>query len=248
MIPKSSHHEGFKKPSLLTRLFFPMTSSVLETQQTSPKESKIIGCLPYQILHIASQFASKDESKQLLQIIHLRLEKGLIRIASTDGHRLFRFEFKNELRPGEYGETSIYWLDDEIKELKLDIRAFKKSNLKAEKVIIHNNGFSQVFNKKHRFGVDPVNPVFWKSSIEGTYPNIDQLIPDSFTNEPSAPIAFNASYLADFGKVVGKASNGVIKMFTNHPITPMIFEAACNLEGLEDTKIQYLLMPIQVRH
>ena len=216
-----------------------MTSSVLETQSTNFQESKIIGCLPYQLLHIASHFSSKDEAKQLLQIIHVRLEKGLIRIASTDGHRLFRFEFKSN-------EKNFY-LDDDVKELKLDSRAFKKSNLKAEKAIIHNNGFSQVFNKKHRYGVDPVNPIFWKSSIEGTYPNIEQLIPDSFTNEPSAPIAFNASYLADFGKVVSKASNGVVKMFTNHPVTPMIFEARCDLEDLEDTKLQYLLMPVQVR-
>jgi len=225
-----------------------MTSSVLETQSTSFQESKIIGCLPYQILHIASHFSSKDEAKQLLQIIHVRLEKGLIRIASTDGHRLFRFEF-------ESNENNFYLDDgaqgmsiDDVFELKLDARAFKKSNLRAEKVIIHDNGFSQVFNKKHRYGIDPLNPIFWKSSIEGTYPNIEQLIPDSFTNEPSAPIAFNASYLADFGKVVSKASNGVIKMFTNHPITPMIFEASCNLEGLKDTKLQYLLMPVQVRH
>jgi len=217
-----------------------MTSSVLETQTTNFQESKIIGCLPYQVLHIASHFSSKDEAKQLLQIIHVRLEKGLIRIASTDGHRLFRFEFKSN-------EKNFY-LDDDVKELKLDLRAFKKSNLKAEKVIMHNNGFSQVFNKKHRFGIDPVNPIFWKSSIEGTYPNIDQLIPDSFTNQPGKAIAFNASYLADFGKVVTKASNGVVRMFTNAPTTPMIFEAACNLEGLEDNKIQYLLMPVQVRH
>ena len=216
-----------------------MTSSVLETQLTNFKESKIIGCLPYQVLHIASHFASKDEAKQLLQIIHVRLENGLIRIASTDGHRLFRFEFKSN-------EKNFY-LDDDVTELKLDARAFKKSNLKAEKVIIHNNGFSQVFNKKHRFGIDPVNPVFWKSSIEGTFPHVDQLIPDKFSNEPGKPIAFNASYLADFGKIVGKASNGVIKMFTNAPTTPMIFEAACNIEGLEDTKLQYLLMPVQVR-
>ena len=224
-----------------------MTASALDTQTTDVKESKIIGCLPYQLLHIAAHFASKDEAKQLLQIIHVRLEKGLIRIASTDGHRLFRFEFKNELRPGAYGETSIYWLDDDVTELKLDSRAFKKSNLRAEKLIIHDNGFSQVYNKKHKYGLDPVTPIFWKSTIEGTYPNVDQLIPDSFTNQPCKPIAFNASYLADFGKVVSKASNGVVKMFTNHPVTPMIFEASCNLDGLEDTKIQYLLMPIQVR-
>ena len=217
-----------------------MTSSVLETQSTNFKESKIIGCLPYQVLHIASYFASKDEAKQLLQIIHVRLENGLIRIASTDGHRLFRFEFKSN-------EKSFY-LDDDVKELKLDARAFKKSNLRAEKVIIHDNGFSQVFNKKHRFSIDPVNPIFWKSSIEGTFPHVDQLIPDKFSNDPGKAIAFNASYLADFGKVVRKASNGVIMMFTNHPITPMIFEASCNLEGLEDTKIQYLLMPVQIRH
>ena len=224
-----------------------MTSPVLETHSTSFQESKIIGCLPYQLLHIASHFSSKDEAKQLLQIIHVRLEKGLIRIASVDGHRLFKVQFKNEGTPGQYGETSCYWLNDEIKELRLDARAFKKSNLRAEKVIIHDNGFSQVFNKKHRYGIDTASNVFWKSSLEGTYPNIDQLIPDSFTNEPGKAIAFNASYLADFGKVVSKASNGVVKMFTNAPTTPVIFEASCNLEGLKDTKIQYLLMPVQIR-
>jgi len=212
------------------------TDLTLNESSMDLKESKIIGCLPYQLLHIASHFSSKDDLKQLLQIIHVRLEKGLIRIASTDGHRLFKVEFKSN-------EENFY-LDDDVIELKFDSKAFKKSNLKAEKVIIHNNGFSQVFNKKHRFGIDPVNPVFWKSSIEGTYPQIDQLIPDKFTNEPGKPIAFNASYLADFGKVVGKASNGVVRMFTNAPTTPMIFEAACNLEGLEDTKLQYLLMPV----
>jgi len=216
-----------------------MTSSVLETQSTNFQESKIIGCLPYQLLHIASHFSSKDEAKQLLQIIHVRLEKGLIRIASTDGHRLFRFEFKSN-------EKNFY-LEDDVTELKLDARAFKKSNLKAEKVIIFENGFSQVFNKKHRYGVDPVNPIFWKSSIEGTFPHVDQLIPDKFSCDPKKPIAFNSSYLADFGKVVSKASNGVVRMFTNAPTTPMIFEARCDLEGLEDTKIQYLLMPVQIR-
>jgi len=225
-----------------------MTSSVLETQSTNFQESKIIGCLPYQLLHIASHFSSKDEAKQLLQIIHVRLEKGLIRIASTDGHRLFRVEFKSNEKNFYLDDGAQGMSIDDVIELKFDSRAFRKSNLKAEKVIIHNNGFSQVFNKKHRFGIDPVNPVFWKSSIEGTYPNIDQLIPDSFSNEPGKAIAFNASYLADFGKVVNKASNGVVRMFTNAPTTPMIFEAACNLEGLEETKLQYLLMPIQIRH
>ena len=224
-----------------------MTSPVLETQSTSFQESKIIGCLPYQLLHIASHFSSKDEAKQLLQIIHVRLEKGLIRIASTDGHRLFRFEFESNDKNFYLDDGAQGMSIDDVIELKLDARAFKKSNLKAEKVIIHNNGFSQVFNKKHRFGIDPVNPIFWKSSIEGTFPHIDQLIPESFTNEPGKPIAFNASYLADFGKVVGKVSNGVIKMFSNTPTTPMIFETACNLEGLEDNKIQYLLMPVMVR-
>jgi len=225
-----------------------MTSPVLETQSTSFQESKIIGCLPYQLLHIASHFSSKDEAKQLLQIIHVRLEKGLIRIASTDGHRLFRVEFKSNEETFYLDDGAQGMSIDDVIELKLDARAFKKSNLRAEKVIIHDNGFSQVFNKKHRYGIDTASNVFWKSSIEGTYPHIDQLIPDKFTNEPGKPIAFNASYLADFGKVVTKASNGVVRMSINAPTTPMVFEATCNLEGLEDTKIQYLLMPIQIRH
>ena len=76
-----------------------MSTSVTTKQVSSPyaiyeNETKI-GCLPYEVIRIASQFVSKDYAKQILMGIHLKVEKDEITVASTDGHRLFYFKFPN---------------------------------------------------------------------------------------------------------------------------------------------------------
>ena len=220
-----------------------MTSSMTLETTATPTASKQIGCLPYQIFHIASFFASKDEAKYLITCIHLKVEtkqgKKFIRIASTDGHRLFRFEFESNENP--------YWIDDEVKELLIDTSAFKKSIAKAERVIIYDNGFGEVWGKNIMSG--SICGLRWKSKVEGTYPQVDQLIPDSFSNEPKKPMAFNPKYLADVFKLASKFSpNQTLRMYTNHPITPVIFRSKCNIEDLEESELEFLVMPIQIRY
>ena len=56
------------------------------------KENKVT-LLPYEILIVASQFIYKNDDKQLLQGIHLKVDKNQILIGSTDGHRMFYFQF-----------------------------------------------------------------------------------------------------------------------------------------------------------
>ena len=48
-----------------------MTSTVLENQVSINDSKSIIrAILPYQVLHLASKFASKDESRHILQYIN----------------------------------------------------------------------------------------------------------------------------------------------------------------------------------
>ena len=74
-------------------------STTTANQVSSPyaiyeNETKIAS-IPYEVARVASQFVSKDYSKQLLMGIHLKVENDEITVASTDGHRLFYFKFPN---------------------------------------------------------------------------------------------------------------------------------------------------------
>ena len=72
-----------------------MSTSVTTKQVSSPyaiyENETQIGCLPYEVLRVASQFVYKDYTKQLLMGVHLKVENDEITVASTDGHRLFYF-------------------------------------------------------------------------------------------------------------------------------------------------------------
>ena len=76
-----------------------MSQTITANQVSSPyaiyENETIIACLPYEVLRVASQFVSKDESKHLITGIHLKVDNKEITIASTDGHRLFYFKFPN---------------------------------------------------------------------------------------------------------------------------------------------------------
>jgi hypothetical protein len=63
------------------------------------------------------------------------------------------------------------------------------------------------------------------------------------SNKPGKPVAFNASYMKIISEVVAKFSEtGNIKMHLASPTSAMLFTAS-----LEDTEVQLLLMPVQVR-
>ena len=97
---------------------------------TTDKEvTGINACLLAPILHVAAQFASTDLAKQLLCCIYVTKSDKGIEIASTDGHRLFRFvmPFKSA--------SDLYTVNSSIG-LKLDAKLFKKKVAFAKDVII----------------------------------------------------------------------------------------------------------------
>lgn len=190
-----------------------------------------LAILPAQLLYVAAQFASKDAAKQALQYINVRKADDTITIAATDGHRLFRVRIP---------AAKAWYLD---RELMINSAAFKKRVAKSETVIITNHGIAE-----HR------NPALIQSvpcstGCDFTYPEYDRLIPDSFTNNPQKPIAFNADYLAAFLKEVARyCLNGTVKMQFNSATTPLIFTSTHRLAVANvDVELEYLLMPVLTR-
>jgi hypothetical protein len=205
----------------------------------------VIATLPPAILWAAAQFASNDPAKNCLTFIQVtKNDDGYISIITTDGHRAFRVI----LPPCDDYSLSC-------DQLLIRAGAFKKvgSLLKGKLAV-----FSETVNPDLPSGdlISTCRIVGYKcetveireANIGGkyspTYPNVPQLWPDTFSCEPGLPIAFNATYAAEFMKVAEKLSpEGVVSMFTNYNITPLVYR--CHWQ--DGIMINYLLMPVQLR-
>ena len=211
-----------------------------------------IGCLPAQVLYIAAQFASRDETKQALQLIHVRKgEDGLITIESTDGHRAFRFRFPECNPVRRQGE---HWYIN--RDLLLDASTFRKRVSYGHWAMIKDNGTAEILGGKIAKGSEcPPSKLIEARPYKHVadvfiYPKLDQLWPDKFENAPGGTISWNASYLSQFlAEVTRYSHNGVVKMSCNKPSEPLVFSSSCELSvpGLENCQLEYLLMPVQVR-
>ena len=192
-----------------------------------------IATIPYEVLRVASQFVYKDYTKQLLMGIHLKVENNEITVASTDGHRLFYFKFPNN----ELG----FKLN---KNITIPGAVFKSQIKQATKVLITDN-LVTFMNEEILLSSLPYQ------KIEGTYPNIEQLIPDSFTNNFEKEFSFNCDYIGQFCNQVKKlSSNKAITLNGNNPKSPFVISATWDIknpfESLEGFNpiLNYLIMPI----
>ena len=231
----------------------------------TPAADLVVARLPYLPLWAAAQFASRDEAKQVLNTIHVRRgDDGITTIESTDGHRLFRYRF-----PASVG---LNFEADAIRNgsLQIDAAPFRKFINYAHHVEVRFDLLCNVTGGKVKRGTDEADPLpsallqafpatrFGLNSAAdtlGTYPNCDQLFPKSYSNQPAAPWAFNAEYLADFMKVVKKATvNSIVRFRGNSPTTPFVmdcgFDIAHPSESFENSdlrRMECLIMPIQIR-
>ena len=215
-------------------------STTTTNQVSSPyaiyeNETKI-ATIPYELLRVAGQFVYKDYTKQLLMGIHLKVENNEITVASTDGHRLFYFKFPNN----ELG----FKLN---KNITIPGSVFKSQIKQATKVLITDNLIT--FMNEEIF----LSSVHYQQ-IEGTYPNIEQLIPDSFSNNFEKEFSFNCDYIGQFCNQVKRLSKEKSITFNgNKSTTPFVITAKWDiknpfesLEGFE-AKLNYLIMPIMKR-
>lgn len=186
--------------------------------------------LPAQLLYIAAQFVSTDECKAIITAVNIKQKDDVITISSTDGYRAFRVSF-------EINEK--YHMDDE--ELNLHYSTFKKRIAKAQ--------FVRIDNENATFTGDKCETVIRSiEPVAGDYPNLNAPIwPDTYHNDPNAPIAFNPRFLAEYLTEMNRYSYiPKVKMEVNKPAAPMQFSATIEPFG-DEFETQYLLMPVQMR-
>ena len=247
-----------------------MTSTTTSTSTTSSSsragENAItctgtVAVLPPCLLWAASLAASGDSAKAVLCSIDVRrTADGLIRIAATDGHRLFRVTFPQS--------EHFYISAEQTEPIRLNPKAFSKQpTRRAAHVSLDSVGVATFSDKLNR----PVDAAAWfcenhANAVGLTYPGIDSLFPDDhqLTCNPGALLGFNASYVGDFCKIASKLThNEVGRLFTTESANaPVIFRAVLELDWLlaerkgskwcpsydhQDVVLEYLLMPVQIR-
>ena len=214
--------------------------------------------LPVQLLHVAAQFASIDDAKQLFMGILVRpAEGGGIQIDSVDGHRAFSVTCPDPTWECE-------------KPMLLSAKAFKKRIPYAVAAQLENvnkvicgaptDCTARILGGKPQPGknselqfVQSI-PALWQPAcaFEGDpaeqYPKVDQIWPIQFGNDTETPIAFNAAYLCDFlAEVKRYSTNDLVTMQRNGPTNPAVFTAKMSGAWLDEVEMRFLLMPIQIR-
>ena len=210
--------------------------------------------LPYWPVWAAAQFASTDECKQILQFVHVWRDKDVFQIESTDGHRAFRFRFpawNNDSTP------TLWRVPDSG--VFLPAKPLRKAVPKA-KLLTVSTDLRSTFHGGPKGCLDELSSVNcaghyavrtakdWKTA--GTYPNINQLWPEDYSNNPAAPFAFSSTYLKQFCTVAEKLShNGVLKVRSNSAKTPFVMSSSYIKsigEHFAYPELEFLLMPVQI--
>jgi DNA polymerase-3 subunit beta len=115
----------------------------------------------------ATLFASSgDEAKQLLTGVHLGLDDNGLECAATDGHRLAVLRLQNSAAT----------------EGELDVTVPARSLRELERLLSSKAGSDPVslFCDRGQVVFQWADQVLTSRSLDGTYPNYRQLIPDSF--------------------------------------------------------------------
>jgi DNA polymerase-3 subunit beta len=126
----------------------------------------------------ATLFASSgDEAKQLLTGVHLGLDADGLECAATDGHRLAVLRLQNGAdAPAAAGEPADQASD------QLDVTVPARSLRELERLLSSRGASDPVslFCDRGQVVFQWADQVLTSRSLDGTYPNYRQLIPESF--------------------------------------------------------------------
>jgi len=213
-----------------------------------------VSVLPYWPVWAAAQFASADQAKQVLNFVHVWRDGDAFQIESTDGHRAFRYRLPAWTAEGL---PTLWRIPDAG--LLLLAAPLKKAQPQA-RLLTLTNDLRAVFHGGKGSGLDELASVnlagfYGVCSADDkhppTFPLMNQLWPDSFTNAPGKPWTFSARYLKEWASVVDKLSpKGITSTRSNSPLCPFVFDCAYQSElgqHFLDAKLELLLMPVQVR-
>ena len=122
--------------------------------------------------------SSNDESKQLLTGVNFKFKKSILESAATDGHRLaVILNNDQDLNPQDNS--------DDLKEsdFNLSVTIPTRSLREIEKLVScksYENSIKLFYDKGQVVFIS-ANQIITTRTLEGTYPNYSQLIPDSFS-------------------------------------------------------------------
>ena len=122
--------------------------------------------------------SSNDESKQLLTGVNFKFKKSILESAATDGHRLA--VILNNDQDLNLQDNSDYLKDSDF---NLSVTIPTRSLREIEKLLSfksHENSIKLFYDKGQVVFIS-ADQIITTRTLEGTYPNYSQLIPDSFS-------------------------------------------------------------------
>ena len=122
--------------------------------------------------------SSNDESKQLLTGVNFKFKKSVLESAATDGHRLAVILNNDQ-------DLNLQDNSDDLNDsdFNLSVTIPTRSLREIEKLVScksHEN-LIKLFYDKGQVVFISANQIITTRTLEGTYPNYSQLIPDSFS-------------------------------------------------------------------
>ena len=127
-------------------------------------------------LKLTTFASSNDESKQLLTGVNFTFKQKFLESASTDGHRLAVVLIGNEENPLQTENSAA-------NEDNLSVTIPTRSLREIEKLVSLKSSESSIklFYDKGQVVFISSNQIITTRTLEGTYPNYSQLIPDTFS-------------------------------------------------------------------
>ena len=122
--------------------------------------------------------SSNDEAKQLLTGVNFKFKKSVLESAATDGHRLA--VILNNDQDLNLQDNSASLKEDEF---NLSVTIPTRSLREIEKLVSlksHEKSIKLFYDKGQVVFISS-NQIITTRTLEGTYPNYSQLIPDSFS-------------------------------------------------------------------
>jgi len=134
--------------------------------------------------------SSNDDSKQLLTGVNFNFKKSYLESASTDGHRLAVALIGNEEHKHINNQDKISFTEGDFS-VTIPTRSLREIEKLVSFRSLENS--IKLFYDKGQVVFISSNQIITTRTLEGTYPNYSQLIPDSF----SKVLNFNTKKLID---------------------------------------------------
>lgn len=198
--------------------------------QTNGKEIGMCIEVQAQHIHAAGVFASKDDTRYILEAVCIRREGDAIKIQATDSFRLISIESKAE----EDGPDET---------ILLPYKAVKSGIPKKGPVTLCLNHQTMMLSITSCDGSS-----ITIKAIEGRYPDVEQIfkLPGKGTIDGTAQFGINAKLVADAGKACALAlgSKGQDLRFTcTGELMPILFT---NLQADNTARVRGLIMPVKI--